>query len=171
MGVGTLISLEEYLNTTYRPDCDFVEGQVRERNVGKPGHGYAQGQIVIWFGRHAELLSGLMPFPETRLQLGRSRVRIPDVMICEPPQKKKEEAFSSPPYLCVEIMSPEDTMSGLQERLDEYLEFGVPNVWVIDPWKHRGWCVTAGGWATATDGTMRTADGRVAMPLTDVLLP
>ena len=25
MGVGTLILLEEYLNATYRPDCDFVE--------------------------------------------------------------------------------------------------------------------------------------------------
>jgi Uma2 family endonuclease len=170
MGVGTLISLEEYLNTTYRPDCDFVEGQVLERNAGKPGHGYAQGQIVIWFGRRTDLLRGLMPFPETRLHLAPQRVRIPDVMICELP-KKKEEAFNSPPYLCVEIMSPDDTMSGLQERLDEYLAFGVTNVWVIDPWKHRGWSVTDKGWATATDGIMRTADGRVAMPLADVLLP
>jgi hypothetical protein len=47
----------------------------------------------------------------------------------------------------------------------------VPNIWVIDPWKHRGWVVTRSGWATATDGTMCTADGRVAMPLREVLLP
>jgi Uma2 family endonuclease len=170
MGVGTLISLEEYLHTTYRPDCDFVEGHVLERNVGKPGHGYAQAQISIWFGRHTELLPGLMPFTETRLHLAPRRVRIPDVMICEPP-KKKDEAFATPPHLCIEILSPEDTMSRLQERLDEYLQFGVPNVWVIDPWKNRGWVVTSTGWNLTTDGIMRTADGRVAMPLVDVLLP
>ncbi len=41
---------------------------------------------------------------------------------------------------------------------------------VIDPWKHRGWCVTEQGWAAATDQIMRTNDSRVAMPLADVLL-
>lgn len=169
MGVGTLISLEEYLSTTYRPDCDFVEGHVLERNLGKPGHGYAQALICSWFVRHAELLPGLMPFSETRLHLAPRRIRIPDVMICELP-KKKEEAFDSPPYLCIEILSPEDTMAGLQERVDEYLAFGVRNVWVIDPWKHRGWRVNAEGWATASDGIMCTADGKIAMPLADVLL-
>ena len=34
MGVGMLISLEEYLSTTYRPGCDFIEGHAVERNVG-----------------------------------------------------------------------------------------------------------------------------------------
>jgi hypothetical protein len=82
-----------------------------------------------------------------------------------------EPVFTSPSYLYVEVMSPEDTMAGLQDRVDEYLKFGVPNIWVLDPWKHRGWRVTEAGWATATDGIMRTADGKVAMPLQDVLLP
>ena len=68
-------------------------------------------------------------------------------------------------------MSPDDTVLGMQDRLDDYLQFGVPNLWVVDPYKHRGWSVTAAGWATAADGVMRTADGRIAMPLADVLLP
>jgi hypothetical protein len=29
------LSLEEYLHTSYRPDCDFVDGQIEERNVGE----------------------------------------------------------------------------------------------------------------------------------------
>jgi Uma2 family endonuclease len=81
------------------------------------------------------------------------------------------EVFTSPPYLCIEVMSPEDTVVGMQDRMDDYLQFGVPNIWVIDPWKHRGWSVTAAGWATAVESVMRTADGRIAMPLVDVLLP
>jgi len=35
MGVGALISVDEYLLTSFHPGCDFVEGEVRERNVGK----------------------------------------------------------------------------------------------------------------------------------------
>lgn len=68
-------------------------------------------------------------------------------------------------------MSPDDTLAGIQDRIDDYLAFGVPNIWVIDPSKHRGWRVTPDRWAVATDGIIRTSDGRVAMPLCDVLLP
>jgi Uma2 family endonuclease len=82
-----------------------------------------------------------------------------------------EEVFTAPPYLCIEIMSPDDTMAATQDRIDDYLRFGVPSVWVIDPWKHRGWVVTPRGWATVEGSVTRTADGRVAMPLADVLLP
>ena len=169
MNVGTLISVDEYLRTSFRPDCDFIEGEVLERNVGKRRHGYAQMHIGIWFGRRADL-PRLVPISEFRTRVGPNRIRIPDVVLCEPPLSD-EEVLTSPPYLCIEIMSPDDTMAAMQDRLDDYLHFGVPNIWVIDPYKHRGWSVTAAGWATALDGTMRTADGRIAMPLADVLLP
>ena len=68
-------------------------------------------------------------------------------------------------------MSPADTMTAMQDRIDDYLAFGVPNVWVIDPWKHRGWRVSEEGWAAASDRILRTADARIAMPLSEVLLP
>ena len=168
MSTGTLISVEEYLRTSFDPDCDFVEGEIRERNVGKRKHSYAQGKIVSWFDRRQGLLK-LEALPELRVQVGPGRIRIPDVVICEMPIPE-EEVFTSPPYLCVEIMSPDDTISAMQDRLDDYLQFGVRNIWVVDPWKHRGWHITADGWANAL-GVMRTADGHVEMPLADVLLP
>ena len=168
MGVSTLTSVDEYLRTSFHPDCDFIDGEVLERNVGKRRHGYAQARIVIWFGRRTEL-PPLEPLTELRMRIGPGRIRIPDVVVVE--AIPDEEVFTSPPYLCIEVMSPDDTIAGMQDRLDDYLNFGVPNVWVIDPWKHRGWRVTAEGWATATDGVMRTSDGRIAMPLVDVLLP
>ena len=80
-------------------------------------------------------------------------------------------------YLGIDlVMSPDDTISAMKDRIDDYLHFGVPNVWVIDPYftghgKHRGWHVAAEGSATVADAIMRTADGRIAMPLADVLLP
>ncbi|MGA2711902.1 MAG: Uma2 family endonuclease [Bryobacteraceae bacterium] len=169
MGVGPLISVDEYLRTSFHPDCDFIEGEVLERNVGKRRHGYAQARIAIWFGRRTDL-PRLEPLTELRMRIGPNRIRIPDVVLSEVPLPD-EEVFTSPPYLCIEVMSPDDTIAAMQDRLDDYLHFGVPNLWVIDPWKHRGWRVTAEGWATAAGGVMRTADGRIAMPLTDVLLP
>jgi Uma2 family endonuclease len=169
MSVGTLISLEEYLRTSFRPDCDFVDGEVRERNLGKRRHGYAQGEIATWFNLRKRELT-LQSLTELRMQVAPGRIRIPDVVVVRTPIPD-EEVFTSPPYLCVEVMSPDDTVSAMQERLDEYLGFGVPNVWVIDPWKHRGWRVTSAGWAVASDGVMRSDDGQVAMPLVDVLLP
>jgi Uma2 family endonuclease len=163
------MSVDEYLLTSFHPDCDFVEGEVLERNVGQRRHGYAQVRIASWFsqcrqGLHLQSLTGV------RTRVGPNRIRIPDIVVSELPLPD-EEVFTSPPYLCVEVMSPDDTIAAMQDRLDEYLDFGVPNIWVVDPWKHRGWHVTAEGWATAIDGIMRTADGRIAMPLADVLLP
>jgi len=169
MGVGTLISVDEYLRTSFHPDCDFVEGEIRERIVGKRKHSYAQGEIVSWFNGRKDV-QRLQSLPELRMQVGPNRIRIPDVVVSEMPLPD-EEVFTSPPYLCIEVMSPDDTIAAMQDRLDDYLHFGVPNIWVIDPWKHRGWHVTASGWATAAGGIMSTADGRVAMPLVDVLLP
>jgi len=35
MQAASLVSLEEYLSTSYDPDCDYVDGAVLERNVGE----------------------------------------------------------------------------------------------------------------------------------------
>jgi len=169
MAAANLISLDEYLGTSYRPDCDFLEGEVIERNVGRRKHSYAQVEIAIWFGSRKNQFH-LQPLTELRLRVTPTRVRIPDLVISETPFPD-EEVFTTAPYLCIEIMSPEDTMAALQDRLDDYLALGVPNIWVVDPWKFRGWQITAQGWTTAPDKILRTAEGRLAMPLADVLLP
>ena len=38
-----------------------------------------------------------------------------------------------PPDLAVEVLSPEDTASEIQKKVEEYLSAGVPLVWVVDP--------------------------------------
>lgn len=40
---------------------------------------------------------------------------------------------SHPPFLVVEILSPEDRPVRLQPKIREYLADGVECVWVIDP--------------------------------------
>jgi Uma2 family endonuclease len=139
--VAALISLDEYLRTSYHPDCDFIEGEVLERNVGKRKHGYAQARVAAWFIQRQQTLR-LEAITELRMRVGPNRIRIPDAVFCEMPLPE-EEIFTSPPYLCVEVMSPDDTIAAMEDRLDDYLQFRVPNVWVIEPYlnkegKHRG---------------------------------
>lgn len=38
------------------------------------------------------------------------------------------------PTLCVEILSPNDTVEQIAEKRNEYLAAGVPLVWVVDPY-------------------------------------
>ena len=35
MPVAVPVSLQEYLETSYRPDCDYLDGELLERNVGE----------------------------------------------------------------------------------------------------------------------------------------
>jgi hypothetical protein len=46
MSTTTRVSLEEYLNSVYEPDCDYVDGVLEERNGGKQRHGETQSLII-----------------------------------------------------------------------------------------------------------------------------
>jgi hypothetical protein len=42
------IPLEKYLAKDFRPDCEYVDGEIRERNVGKYEHAHSSiaGRLV-----------------------------------------------------------------------------------------------------------------------------
>ena len=44
-----LVSVREYLSTAYRPDCDYVDGVVVERNLGEYDHGRLQMAVSAYF--------------------------------------------------------------------------------------------------------------------------
>src|SRR6266853_6620277 len=137
---GTLISAEEYLATSYRPDCDYVDGHIEERNLGELDHSSLQTAIAVYFGSRQKQL-GITVVVEQRVQVSPTRFRIPDV--CVVIGKATEQIFRTPPFLCVEILSPEDRMKRVQERIDDYLAMGVPYVWVFDPSTRHVYVATA----------------------------
>ncbi len=63
MATPVLIPVSEYLNTTYRPDCDYVDGEVRERNLGEKPHSILQGIFFSIFAANRRSW-GLLPFLE-----------------------------------------------------------------------------------------------------------
>lgn len=163
MAVATHISVEEYLNTTYRPDCDYVDGEVVERNLGERRHARPQALIV------ASLVSqekqwGIEVLPEQRVQVTPTRFRIPDICVLSP-GAPRENVVRHPLFLCIEVLSKDDSMADIMERVEEYLAMGVPNVWVIEPLRRRGYHFTAEGMHEAKGGVLRTTDPDLAVPL------
>ena len=131
MASSTAISVEEYLRGCYRPDCDYVDGELVERNVGEYSHSTVQALLLeILFGWARTL--PIRVRPELRMRVSSTRFRIPDICVMLKSQRG-EPVLTHPPFLCVEIVSPEDRMSRIIERVQEYLAFGVNYVWVIDP--------------------------------------
>jgi len=166
MPAGTLISVNEYLSSSYDPDCDYVDGEVLERNLGEYDHSRLQGVLFAYlFSR--EKLWGIHVVPEQRVQVSPTRFRVPDICLIVA-AKPDEQIFTKPPFLCIEILSPQDTMTRMLERIHDYLSFGVPHVWVLDPQAKRAYGYTASGMHEAKDGVLRTQHPDIAVPLAEL---
>ncbi len=160
---ATQISVAQYLNTTYRPDCDFVDGQILERNVGEYEHSRPQGLLAARLFNQ-EKQRRIVVLIAQRIQVGPSRFRVADVCVLRS-QAPYEQVASIPPLICAEIQANNDSFASTVHRLDDYLAMGVANVWVIDPRLRRGYRYTAEGFLEAKDGILRTASPELAVPL------
>ena len=108
------IPVDEYLRTSYQPDCDYVEGGLLERNAGDFLHSITQGEVYA------------------RLRLGERQFRVADAAAFEEPIPAVKHP-SSPPLVVVEIVSPDDRHGEIVRKLDECFRWGCPNVWLVDP--------------------------------------
>ena len=158
-----MASVKEYLSTSYRPDCEYVDGVIVERNVGERDHSALQGATLAWFyNRRKEL--GVAAFPEQRVQVTATRLRVPDV--CVTLGTPTQQIFTKPPFVCIEILSPEDRLSAMQERVTDYLGMGVPYVWMLDPKTRLAYRWSAAGMHRIPE--LRTENPAIVVPLADL---
>src|SRR5580704_11274558 len=73
-----------------------------------------------------------------------------------------------PPFLCIEILSPSDRMAEMQERIDDYLSFGVRYVWLIHPRTRRAFVYTSERVLEVKDGVLRTDGPDICVPLAEL---
>jgi len=146
MATTAHIPLSEYLETSYRPDREYVDGELRERNVGKWEHARLQLLLAVWFGTH-EKQWGITGSTEQRIQVSPNRVRIPDLAFM--PVGPQPDVLTDPPLLVIEILSPDDTYSDTQERAQDYRNMGIETVWIIDPKTRTGRMCSGSKWTEA----------------------
>lgn len=99
-----------------------------------------------------------------RTRISPTRYRAPDVVILEGKRPRKG-ILEHPPLIAIEILSPEDRQSRIQQRIDDCLGIGTRFVWLIDPIARRAWIHTALSIEEAWDGILRAGHPDFALPL------
>jgi Uma2 family endonuclease len=161
MPTQELISVSEYLATHYDPDCDYVDGVVLERNVGEEQHSRLQTALIAYIhARRKEWRAHV--YAELRVQVSPTRFRVPDVCVVLGP-RPAEQILTHPPFICIEVLSPEDRLAATREKVQDYLKMGVPYVWIIDPVSREAWrCV---GRDSHEASEFRTENPEIVIPL------
>jgi Uma2 family endonuclease len=140
----TKTSLEEYLGTSYRPDVEYIDGELKERNVGELEHARMVKAILRWFEQY-ESAWELEALPGVRVQVSDANYRVPD--ICLRPTANPDVRFvTATPAEMVEVLSPEDSISDYRARIVDYRQKGIAGIWVVDPKTRKGWDCSSGNW-------------------------
>jgi Uma2 family endonuclease len=166
MSTAALASVQEYLATGYRPDREWVNGELVERNMGEYEHSNLQGALVMCL-RARQRDWHIRVLPEQRIQVAPHCFRVPDVSVISRDQEI-EPVFTQPPLLCIEVLSKDDTLRSMQERVDDYLKFGVSNIWILDPVKRRAYVCTQGQFREPENGVLEIASSPISLPLQDL---
>ena len=125
-------SVDEYLNSTWRPDKEYVDGVLVERSAPTIAHGLLQMLLLRWFASFEDTL-GFVSLPEVRTQIVEgARYRVPDVMLCATPLPQGK-IVNVVPWVVIEILSPEDRVREQLERFRDYAHIGVGSIILLDP--------------------------------------
>jgi len=171
MATPTLVPVEAYLSRIYHPDREYVDGVVVERNLGERDHSRLQALLTIYLGGMEEEW-GVVTLTEQRVQVSAARFRIPDVCLLAA-DDPNEPIVRKPPIVCIEILSTEDRMSAVEEKMVDYFEMGVRHVWVIDPERRTAFDYTRRGAREtnkreAVNGILSVAGSPIALPIADI---
>ncbi len=135
-----LITGEELYAMAGVGPCELIDGRI----VPTSPTGTKHAMVEI---RFASLLDGFVRSKKLGKVMGGEagiftqrnpdRVRAADVLFISNErfarQKKAEGYLEAAPELVVEVLSPDDTVAQLTQKLREYFAVGVKLVWVADP--------------------------------------
>jgi Uma2 family endonuclease len=116
-------------------EMELVDGELVERSSPNNTHSRTQGRLFSRFDRLADRLR-LFPRTELRLRVAPARYRVVDLAVYTG-EEPVAEVPSEPPFVAIEIVSPDDTYAGIMERLQDYHDWGVRHVWLLDPQSRR----------------------------------
>jgi Uma2 family endonuclease len=166
VATAALIPLSEYLSTTYRPDRDFLEGELKERNMGEQPHARVQLIIAKKFDNNRKHWD-TRTSTELRVQVRHDRFRIPDICVLRR-SDPFEPIVTKAPLLCIEVLSSGDSLRELQERVNDYAAMGTEHIWAVDPWGRAGYYASTRGFQQPEDGVLRIVGTPIGISLAEV---
>jgi hypothetical protein len=130
--IQPLVPVDEYLNTSYEHDVEFVDGLLVERGMPTPAHATLQLIVGEHLRKHCKEFHYAV-MSECRVELvRRSRYRIPDVLIAPVPVPNTK-VLETAPLAIFEIWSPDDRIGQQMARFREYWNRSVRQIIVLDP--------------------------------------
>ena len=142
-GYADCLSVDEYLRTSFpNLDRDYRNGEIVERTLPDPFHSRTQALIAFFFEGLRKKLSVFVD-PELRLKLRERLVLIPDICVYWP-ERTASRLPDVPPLVSIEIMSPDDRLTAVGNKLEEYRTWGVKHAWLVDPNSRRMYICNAG---------------------------
>ena len=82
-------------------------------------------------------------------------------------RKVKGRILRDPPFLCIEVLSPEERASRIETKIDDYLAFGIKHIWIIDPCEKKGRSYTREGKRESSE-VLTTSDPRLTLSLNEI---
>ncbi len=151
------LSLAEFhrLYDGAKPAYEYWHGAAVRKPMPTLLHGIVQLIVMMWLEK-----AGWNTAPEVRLKVSSDVEPIPDVIAIRGKFKGRYPAVA--PELCIEILSPTDTLSKALDKARSYIALGTQGVWIIDPEKRTAWTLSSQGaiepsWV-APDGSLRIGD-------------
>jgi Uma2 family endonuclease len=164
MSTKVQMDVEEYLRTSFDgSDCEYLDGEVVERNMGELPHSDIQGNLYLLLSQLRGRL-GIRVNLEIRIQINKRRYRVADVAVW----RDSNIGTGIPtvtPFLVIEILSPEDRMVRMLPKIQEYLSIGVEWVWIIDPEEKSALSYSQTNPAGAVCDVLRTENPAIEIPL------
>lgn len=164
MSAKVQMDVEEYLRTSFDgSDCEYLDGDIVERNMGELPHGDVQVNLAVLL-RQLRRQLGIRVVSEIRIQIHSRRYRVADIAVW------RDDNIGTgiptvPPFLVIEILSPEDRMVRMLPKIQEYLSIGVEWVWVIDPEEKSALSYSQKNPAGAVCDVLRTENPAIEIPL------
>jgi Uma2 family endonuclease len=144
--ISRLMTEEEFLAL---PDDDGVERElIRGELVERPmtTRNYAHCTVSTRIGFHLTTWLVNQPPPRGSIVSGEARIRLRrdpltfvgvDVAYIaaetRPSDPREARYVDGPPVLVVEILSPHDKQKDIEDKVADYLDAGVPLVWIVAP--------------------------------------
>ncbi len=139
-----LVSVEEYLSSSWERDMEYVDGVLIERTMPTVLHGALQILLGILLGQYRKQF-GFTIVSKVRVEtIAGGRYRLPDVMLL-PRHTPADNVVRQAPWAVIEILSPDDRLTYQFQRYAEFWARGTREIIVLDPetsrsfrWKDNG---------------------------------
>lgn len=116
---------------------EYVKGELRVSPTGLEHEAIGARLISLLFNHVKESQLGEVYGSSAGYRLPNGNLRSPDVSFVRLkrlPEGKSPKGFAHfAPDLAVEILSPSDSMSEINEKIAEYFDNGTSLVWIVDP--------------------------------------